>query len=187
MTPPVSRRELMTASAAAAAGIGLMGPARPRRRRRGGSVPAAAPPRLGRPNAPLALKTKPHKALIARPTEDDLKRLKEAGFEGAEGSREVQPEEAAKMRAIAEKMGMRIHSARNGWAEFNSPDRKEAERTFAESEAALRTAEAFGAIRCSSIPVASARRRAGRPGQHHAHARGRGSSRSSSTRRTGNS
>jgi L-ribulose-5-phosphate 3-epimerase len=161
MTPPVNRREFMTASAAAAAGIGLMGsgaaqtPA-PGGQRAGGATQAAAAA-----DAPLTFKTKPHKALIARPTEDDLKRLKDAGFEGVEGNRDVQPEEAAKMRAIAEKMGMRIHSVLYGWAEFNSADKKEAERTFAESQAALRTAEAFGADTVLLVPC----RIGGRGGQ----------------------
>jgi hypothetical protein len=31
----------------------------------------------------LTFKTLPHKALIARPTEDELKRMKDAGFEGS--------------------------------------------------------------------------------------------------------
>jgi L-ribulose-5-phosphate 3-epimerase len=152
MTPPVSRREFMTASASAAAGLGLTGSAgaaqtpAPGGQRAGGAQAAAAP------EVPLTFKTKPHKALIARPTEDDLKRLKDAGFEGVEGNREVQPEEAARTRAIAEKMGMRIHSVLYGWAEFNSPDRNEAERTFAESQAALRTAEAFGADTVLLVP-----------------------------------
>jgi L-ribulose-5-phosphate 3-epimerase len=151
MTPPVSRREFMTASAAAAAGIGLTGSAgaaqtpAPGGQRAAGAAQAAT-------ESSLTFKTKPHKALIARPTEDDLKRLKDAGFEGVEGNREVQPEEAARTRAIAEKMGMRIHSVLYGWAEFNSPDRNEAERTFAESQAALRTAEAFGADTVLLVP-----------------------------------
>jgi L-ribulose-5-phosphate 3-epimerase len=161
MTPPVNRREFITASAAAAAAIGLAGsssaqtPAAPGQRAGDAAQGAAVP------SAPLTFKTKPHKALIVRPTEDDLKRLKDAGFEGAEGDRDVQPEEAARTRAIAEKMGMRIHSVLYGWAEFNSPDRKEAERTFAESQAALRTAEAFGADTVLLVPC----RIGGRGGQ----------------------
>jgi hexulose-6-phosphate isomerase len=130
--------------------------------RRGGRAGQAA----AAPAAPLTFKTKPHKALIARPTEDDLKRLKDAGFEGVEGNRNVQPDEAAKTRAIAEKMGMRIHSVLYGWAEFNNPDKSMVDRTFAESQAALRTAEAFGAdavllVPCR-IPPTSAQAAAGR-------------------------
>jgi L-ribulose-5-phosphate 3-epimerase len=140
MMPPVNRREFMAASAAAAAGLRLI------------ESGAAQTPAPAAPAAPLTFKTKPHKALIARPTEEDLKRLKDAGFEGVEGNRSVQPEEAARTRAIAEKMGMRIHSVLYGWAEFNNADQKEAERTFAESQAALRTAEAFGADAVLLVP-----------------------------------
>lgn len=152
MTPPVNRREFMTASAAVAAGLGLIGSSAAQTPAPGGQRGGDAAQAPAAPAAPLTFKTKPHKALIARPTEDDLKRLKDAGFEGAEGNRNVQPEEAAKTRAIAEKMGMRIHSVLYGWAEFNNADKKEAERTFAESQAALRTAEAFGADAVLLVP-----------------------------------
>jgi hexulose-6-phosphate isomerase len=152
MMSRLNRRQFMTASAAIAAGPGLVG---------SGDAQTPAPADQGRggaaqlpavPTSSLAFKTKPHKALIARPTEDDLKRLKDAGFEGVEGNRSVLPEEAARTRIIAEKMGMRIHSVLYGWAEFNSPDRKEAERTFAETQAALRTAQAFGADAVLLVP-----------------------------------
>jgi hexulose-6-phosphate isomerase len=151
MTPPVSRREFMTASALAAGAVGLTGAG-------AAQAPAPAPQGRGGPQAQappvssLDFKTKPRKALIARPSEDDLKRLKDAGFDGVEGSREVTPEEAASTRAIADKLGMRVHSVLYGWAEFNSPDPKEAERTFAETEAALRTAAAFGADAVLLVP-----------------------------------
>jgi hexulose-6-phosphate isomerase len=140
MSEPINRREFMTASAAAVAGLTLAGSS--------AGQTVVPPPSV----SSLAFKTKPHKALIARPTEDDLKRMKDAGFEGVEGNRNVQPDEAARTRAIAEKLGMRIHSVLYGWAEFNSPDPKEAERTFAESQAALRTAEAFGADTVLLVP-----------------------------------
>src|SRR6266853_3440107 len=96
--------------------------------------------------APLTFNTKPHKALIARPTEDDLKRIKDAGFEGVEGRSSVTPDEAAKIRVVADKLGMRIHSVLiDKWSEFNNPDKSVVDRSFADSQAALRTAEAFGA------------------------------------------
>lgn len=56
------------------------------------------------------------------------------------------------MRAVADKLGMRVHSVLYGWAEFNSPDRSEVDRTFAESQAALRSAEAFGADAVLLVP-----------------------------------
>ena len=64
--------------------------------------------------------------------------------------------EAAKMREVADTIGMRVHSVLYGWAEFNSPDKSEVERTFAESQAALRTAEAFGAETVLLVPAGSA-------------------------------
>ena len=145
MAQSINRREFMTASAGIAAGLGLGAVSSdaqtPAAGRGGGSVPVS----------PLTFRTKPHKALIARPTEDDLRRMKDAGFEGVEG-RVIPPDEAAKMRAVADKIGMRIHSVLYGWAEFNSPDKSEVERTFAESQAALRTAEAFGADTVLLVP-----------------------------------
>jgi hexulose-6-phosphate isomerase len=141
MKHPINRREFITASVALAGGVGLgIGP---------GIAAAQAP---ATPASPLTFKTKLHKALIARPTEDELKRMRDAGFEGVEGSRDVSPEEAAKLRVAADKLGMRIHSVLYGWAEFNSRDQSEVDRTFAESQAALCTAEAFGADAVLLVP-----------------------------------
>jgi len=39
-----------------------------------------------------------------------------------------------------------------GWAEFNSPDKSEVDRTFAEAQDALRSAEAFGADTVLLVP-----------------------------------
>jgi len=141
----INRREFMTASAGIAAGLGLGAVSS------GAQTPAAGRGAGSAPVSSLTFKTKPHKALIARPTEDDLKRMKDAGFEGVEG-RVIPVDEAAKMRAVADKIGMRVHSVLYGWAEFNSPDKSEVERTFAESQAALRTAEAFGADTVLLVP-----------------------------------
>src|SRR5262245_46341577 len=106
----LNRREFITASAVVAAGLGC-----------GACASAAEAPAT--PTAPLTFKSKPHKALIARPTEDDLRRLKDAGFDGIEGRSSVTPEEAAKLRAAADRLGMRIHSVLiDGWSEFNSHD-----------------------------------------------------------------
>ena len=165
MTPPVNRREFMTASAGLAAGVCLgagSSQAQAPTGRGRGSASRAVPP----PESSLEFKTRPRKALIARPTEDDLRRMKEAGFDGVEG-RVVPPAEAAKMREVAEKIGMRIHSVLYGWAEFNSPDKSEVDRTFAESEAALRTAEAFGADAVLLVPcrIGARRGRGGAPAQ----------------------
>jgi len=140
----------MAASATVAAGVGLgasaAGSQAPAGRGQGAASQAPAAPA-----APLTFKTRLHKALIARPTEEELTNMKAAGFEGVE-ARVLPADEAAKMRAVADKLGMRVHSVLYGWAEFNSPDKSEVDRTFAESEAALRSAEAFGADAVLLVP-----------------------------------
>jgi hexulose-6-phosphate isomerase len=149
MTSAFNRRKFISASATAVAGLGLDVRSAPAQTAAGTGQGTA--PQAPVPDAPLAFKTKLHKALIARPTEDELKQMKDAGFEGVE-ARVLPPDEASKMRAIADKLGMRVHSVLYGWAEFNSPDKSEVERTFAESEAALRSAEAFGADAVLLVP-----------------------------------
>jgi len=147
MKQPINRREFIAASTAVAAGLGFG---------IGSSVaqtPGTAAQGSGVAPAALTFKTKPHKALIARPTEDDLKRIKDAGFEGVEGRSSVTPEEAAKVRVVADKLGMRIHSVLiDKWSEFNSPDQSVVEASFADSQAALSTAEAFGADTVLLVP-----------------------------------
>ena len=154
MPSSINRREFITSSVGVATGLSL-GTASSR---------AQAPATATAPAAPVTFKTKPHKALISRPTEDDLKRMKDAGFDGVEG-RVIPVDDAAKMRAVAEKIGMRVHSVLYGWAEFNSPDKSEVDRTFAESQAAIRTAEAFGADTVLLVPcrIGSRPGRAGGP------------------------
>jgi L-ribulose-5-phosphate 3-epimerase len=149
MKRSINRREFMTASAtiAASLGLGVGSSGQTAAGQGGGAASQSAAP----PDAPLTFKTRLHKALIAQPTEDELTRMKDAGFEGVEG-RVLPPEEAAKMRVVADKLGMRIHSVLYGWAEFNNPDKSEVDRTFAESQAALRTAEAFGADAVLLVP-----------------------------------
>lgn len=154
MKQRITRRGFITTSTAAAAalgsGVGSSAAQMPAERR--GSDRATVQG-SATPAAQLTFKTKLHKALIARPTEDDLKRLKDAGFEGVEGRSSVTPEEAAKLRAAADKLGMRIHSVLiDGWSEFNSPDPSAVERSFVLSQAALRTAEAFGADTVLLVP-----------------------------------
>jgi len=100
----VTRRDFLAASAA---GVGLAAAAR-----------AAEP----------AFKTTLKKAVIMhRVTEDGLKKLKDAGFDGIEAGT-VPVEEAKKARELAEKAGLRIHSIIVGG-----------------SPAGLRAAQAYGA------------------------------------------
>ena len=145
MADSINRREFITTSTGMAAALGIAPPRSPAQAPGRGAQPA--PP----PSSSLTFKTRPRKALIARPTEDELKRMKDAGFEGVE-ARVMPVDQAAKMREVADKIGMRVHSVLYGWAEFNNPDKSEVERTFAESEAALRTAEAFGAQTVLLVP-----------------------------------
>ncbi|MEW6355980.1 MAG: sugar phosphate isomerase/epimerase family protein [Planctomycetota bacterium] len=92
-----------------------------------------------------------HKALIGKPTEDYLTKIKEAGFEGIETGI-VAPPEAEKGRAVAEKLGMRIHSVLRGWAKFNSPKPEEVEESIKTTENALLAAQAYGADAILLVP-----------------------------------
>ncbi len=97
-------------------------------------------------------KTKLRKALIVnKPTEDELKRLKDAGFDGVEAGI-LPPQEAEACRKVAEKCGLRIHSVLRGWAEFNSDDPGKVEKTFAVTEDALRAAQGYGADAVLLVP-----------------------------------
>ncbi len=141
MPAHVNRREFLAASAS----LAVLG----RTSRADAQAPSSAP---APPAASPVFATKPHKALIQdRPTEDYLRQIKEAGFEGVE-SRPVPPAEAEKIRAVAEGLGMRIHSVLRGWAAFNSPDRTQVDQSFAETEDALRSAQAFGADTVLLVP-----------------------------------
>jgi tRNA(Leu) C34 or U34 (ribose-2'-O)-methylase TrmL len=135
MPQEVDRRRFLASAAAIAVGLGVGGRAR---------AQSAGAPTTPAPAAPV-FKTKPRKALIQNtPTEAYLNEIKAAGFEGLE-SRTVAPAEAEKIRDVAEKLGMRIHSVLLGTANFNSPDASVVQKGFADSEAAIRSAQAFGA------------------------------------------
>ena len=136
MKSNLSRRDFLATSTALAAGLGFGLGAAP------GHAREADP----------AFKTKLHKALIVgKPTEDELKRFKDAGFDGVEAGI-VPPQEAEACRKVAEKCGMRIHSVLRGWAEFNSDDPSKVEKTFAVTEDALRAAQAYGAETVLLVP-----------------------------------
>ena len=131
-----SRREFLTTSTALAAGLGFG---------------LRAVPGLARDPDPV-FKTKLHKAVIVnKPTEDGLKKLKDAGFDGVEAGI-LPPPEAEACRKVAENCGMRIHSVLRGWAEFNSDDPSQVEKTFAVTEDALRAAQAYGAETVLLVP-----------------------------------
>ena len=93
MSTELSRRTLLISSAAAGAGL-----------------------LAARPLAAAPFKTTLRKAVIMRKvTEEGLTKLKDAGFAGVEAGT-VPVDDAKQARAIAEKLGMRIHSVIGGGA-----------------------------------------------------------------------
>jgi hexulose-6-phosphate isomerase len=131
-----SRRDFLATSTTLAAGLGFG---------------LSAVPGQARDAEPV-FKTKIHKALIvSKPKEDELKRFKDAGFDGVEAGI-LPPQEAEACRKVAEKCGMRIHSVLRGWAEFNSTDPNKVAQTLAVTEDALRAAQAFGADAVLLVP-----------------------------------
>jgi hexulose-6-phosphate isomerase len=132
MTHRISRREFLAAGAAA--GLGLSAA-------RGHA--AEEPP----------FKTRLLKAMIGNPTEDDLKKLKAAGFDGIEtGAWSATPDKAKACREVAEKLGVKIHSVLRGWMAFNSTDPAAVDRSIAETGTALRAAQGYGADAILLVP-----------------------------------
>src|SRR5215831_987318 len=90
--------------------------------------------------------------IVAEVTEAALQPLKDAGFDGVETTHIVAEEDAARGRAVAEKLGMRVHSVLRGWMEFNSPDQKQLEDSLENTRKALRAAKAYGADAILLVP-----------------------------------
>jgi L-ribulose-5-phosphate 3-epimerase len=134
MKHTLDRRTFLSHSSAAMAGLALA---------------SASPLALGA--APAGREGLKKALIMNKPTEEGLNRLKEAGFDGVEAGI-LPPAEAEKCRAIAEKLGMRIHCVLRGWAEFNSSDASKVQATFAQTEDALRAAEGFGADAVLLVP-----------------------------------
>ncbi|MBE3097201.1 MAG: sugar phosphate isomerase/epimerase [Planctomycetes bacterium] len=132
MTHRISRREFLAAGAAA--GLGLYAA-------RGQAAEAPA------------FKTKLYKAMIGKPTEDYLKKLKAAGFDGIETNAwSATPDEAKACREVAEKLGTKIHAVLRGWMAFNSTDPATVAKSIAETETALRAAQGYGADAILLVP-----------------------------------
>lgn len=94
-----------------------------------------------------------HKAMIVdRVTEAVLAPLKEAGFEGVESRHICSEEEASKVRELAVKMGMRVHSVMRGWAEFNSEDPAKVESSMEITRQSMRAAKGYGADDILLVP-----------------------------------
>lgn len=124
----IGRRQFMATSAAATAALTLSG-----------SLRAA-------PAAPAM-----QKALIGAPNEATLKAWKDAGFDGFECNRwDTTPEEAEKLRKLADSCGMKIHSVLRGWTNFNKAD--VVDRDVASVETALRATRAYGGNALLLVP-----------------------------------
>jgi L-ribulose-5-phosphate 3-epimerase len=93
------------------------------------------------------------KAMIVKEvTEKALEPLKAAGFQGVETSHICPVDEAAAGRAVAERLGMRVHSVLRGWMEFNSENAQKVEASLDNVRQALRAAKAYGADAVLVVP-----------------------------------
>ncbi len=90
--------------------------------------------------------------IVGKITEGLLKPLKETGFDGVETTHVCAEEEAAVGKAVAEKLGMRVHSVLRGWMEFNSDDTKRVEASLEATRKALRAAKAYGSDAILLVP-----------------------------------
>lgn len=134
----LNRREFFAVSAYAAAGLTL-GLAR---------RSSAA----DQTSAEGKFKHKLHKALIVeKPTEDLLKEVRDAGFEGVEAGI-LSRHDAAKIREVAERLGLQIHSVLRGWAKFNSNNTDEVESSLKTTIDAIGAAQAYGADGVLLVP-----------------------------------
>jgi hexulose-6-phosphate isomerase len=98
-------------------------------------------------------RTKLYRAtIVGEITEQVLRPLKAAGFDGVETTALVDGAQAAAGRKLAEKLGLRIHSVSRGWAEFNSADPAKVASSLAVTEQALRAAQGYGADAILLVP-----------------------------------
>jgi len=86
------------------------------------------------------------KALIGVPDRPTLEAHKAAGFHGIESHVwDIDPDQAASMKKIADELGMKIHSVMRGWTNFNHQDPDVVEKDIRSVERAIEAAAAFGA------------------------------------------
>jgi L-ribulose-5-phosphate 3-epimerase len=90
--------------------------------------------------------------IVAEVKESALAPLKEAGFEGVETTHICPESQAAEGRAVAQKLGMKVHSVLRGWMEFNSADPKKVEESLEATRLALRAAKGYGADAILLVP-----------------------------------
>jgi L-ribulose-5-phosphate 3-epimerase len=90
--------------------------------------------------------------IVGEVTESALEPLKAAGFDGVETTYICPETEAAKGRAVAEQLGMRVHSVLRGWMDFNSSEPQKVEDSLENTRKALRAAKAYGADAILLVP-----------------------------------
>ena len=158
MTPTTSRRTFLAAAATATAAVLRAARSGPvagdgDRPTTGPTTGPATGPTTGPADGGPPFKTTLHRAMIIGAVDEAaLSRLRDAGFEGVESTAIVPEADAARARAVADRLGMRVHSVLRGWAEFNSPDPAKVAESVARTEAALRAAAAYGADAVLTVP-----------------------------------
>jgi len=90
--------------------------------------------------------------IVGEVSEAVLQPLKDAGFDGVETTLIGSEEEAARGRATAAKLGMRVHSVLRGWMEFNSEEPQKVEASLQQTRQALRAARSYGADAILLVP-----------------------------------
>ena len=121
----LNRRQFMTASGLAVTSAAL------------GLIPSCKSEEMPKRGERKAL-------IVEKPTESVLRRVSEAGFGGIEAM-PAAPIEAEKIRKTAAGLNLRIHSVLRGWAQFNSKERDEVEKSLVDTVNALHAAKAYGA------------------------------------------
>lgn len=112
----------------------------------GGGLAAGLATSLSQPLSAQEFKTHLRKSLIGVPDRPTLEAHKAAGFEGIESHVwDIDPDQAAGMKKIADEIGMCIHSVMRGWTNFNHPDPDAVEKDIRSVERSIEAAAAFGA------------------------------------------
>src|SRR5436190_9378370 len=131
MQPRITRREFLSLTATTGAAVTVV------------SLPLGAATFRGRLRKAM---------IVGEVTEAALQSLKEAGFDGVETTHICSESEAAQGRAVAEKLGMRVHLVLRGWMEFNSDDPKKVDESLEKTRLALRAAKGYGADTILLVP-----------------------------------
>jgi hexulose-6-phosphate isomerase len=100
-----------------------------------------------------------HKAIITQPPDEAiLAAIRDAGFNGVEANwmdadmPVISRAEAEKVRAIADRLGVRVHCVLRGWAEYNSPESAKIKADQDYTIATMRAAQGYGADAVLLVP-----------------------------------